>query len=239
MSEDTGDETEEPTEEDEVRSLFTGVEEAEDEVPYDSVFNPVERPRGILSPTDREYLCGLKDYSHSQTELNRRQSIRERTIEAIRDFNLLLILLEGTERDKIIEAFEAEELNTAFWSMIAFMYIGIDQDVSRMEELLERGIYFGANYKLSGRWSGKANDVSVEIDIEYEPNLESLYERVEEGEGNQLTPAEIGSLVKAGKLNPQDLAELEDSGPDFPSVYAGGSVESAREEEDDETSQSD
>lgn len=112
------------------------------------------------------------------------------------------------------------------------MYIGIDQDTGRMRQILERGIYLGANYDTSGRWSGRANTVDVDIDIEYEPNVDQLYERIEEGEGGQLTPGEIGALVKAGKLGPEDIEELEDTGSKFPGVYAGGSVET---EEDEDT----
>ena len=215
---------------DELPDLFSGIEGAEGDLSDKSVLKPVDRPRGILSPTDREYLCGLKDYSHDQTELNRRQAIRERTIEGLRDFNLLWLLLEEPEWEKVIEAFETEELNTAFTSMVAFMYIGLGQDTGRMAEILERGLYQGANYDISGRWSGKANDVTVDIDIDYEPNINELYTRVQEGEGDQLTPAEVGALVRAGKLDPDDLESLEDTGPAFPGVYAGGAME-----EDDDT----
>ncbi|GAA0530854.1 hypothetical protein ABNG02_02060 [Halorubrum ejinorense] len=213
------------------RELFTGVEEANDDFPSESLLDPVDRPRGILSPTDREYLCGLKDYSHDQTVLNRRQAIRERTIEGIRDFNLLWLLLEQTEWEKVMEAFDTEELNTAFSSILAFMYIGINQDTGRMGEILERGLYLGANYDMSGRWSGRANTVDVDIDIEYEPNVDQLYKRIQEGEGGQLTPSEIGALVKAGKLDPADLEELENTDEEFPGVYAGGAVESTQDED--------
>ncbi|QAU14569.1 hypothetical protein EKH57_18030 (plasmid) [Halorubrum sp. BOL3-1] len=215
------------------RELFTGVEDAKDGLSSESLLDPVDRPRGILSPTDREYLCGMKDYSHDQTELNRRQAIRERTIEGIRDFNLLWLLLEQSEWEKIMEAFDTEELNTAFSSILAFMYIGIDQDTGRMGQILERGLYLGANYDTSGRWSGRANSVDVDIDIEYEPNVDQLYERIEEGEGGQLTPSEVGALVKAGKLDSADLEELEDTNEEFPGVYAGGTIESTQDEEAD------
>lgn len=210
---------------DEIPDLFTGVEDIQEKAGSDESFlKPVDRPRGILSPTDRDYLCGLKDYSHSQTELNRRQEIRERTVEGIRDFNLLWLLLEKQEWEKVIEAFETEELNTTLSSMIAFVYMGIGQDTGRMEGILERGLYQGANYDISGRWSGRANDVTVDIDIDYEPNVEELYSRVQQGEGNSLTPAEIGSLVQAGKLDSEDLETLEDTGSKYPGVSAGGAI---------------
>jgi len=192
---------------------------------------PVDRKRGILSPTDRDYLCGLKDYSHDQTELNRRQSIRERTVEGIRDFDLLWLLLDEPERKKVIESFEIEEIDTAFSSMIAFMYLGFDQDTDRIEAILERGILQAVNYNKSGRWSGGANDVSVSIEIDRNPDVDELYSRFKRGESEHLTPAEIGTLVQAGKLNSRDLKKLEDTKSKFPNVYPGGALERTSDEE--------
>ena len=67
-----------------------------------------------------------------------------------------------------------------------------------------------------------------DIDIEYKPNVDQLYERIQEGESEQLTPSKIGALVKAKKL---DLEELKHGEKDFPGVYAGGAVESKRDED--------
>jgi len=55
---------------------------------------PEDRPRGILSPTDREYLYGQKEYAQPQTDANRRQAIRERVVNGLKDFELLSLLLE-------------------------------------------------------------------------------------------------------------------------------------------------
>jgi hypothetical protein len=211
--------------EDESLDLFSGDEEAKGGISFNIAATPVDRPRGILSPTDRDYLCGLKDYSHSQTELNRQQSIRERTVEGIRDFDLLWLLLDESEWEKIMDAFETEEVNAAFSSMVAFMYIGLNQDTDRIEGILEQGIYEAVNHDLSGRWPGGANDVSVDINIDRHPDVDELYERFKKGESDQLTPAEIGTLVQAGKLDSGDLQELESTNQGFPSVYASGALE--------------
>lgn len=214
----------------EVPDLFSGVEKARGDISYESILQPEDRPRGILSNTDREYLCGLREYSHDQSELNRRQAIRERTINALRDFHLLWLLLDDAEWDKIVEAFDPDELNHTFSAMLAFMYLGIGQDTGRMEEIIQRGIFLGANYDTTGRWSGKANEVDVSIDIEYSPNVDALYEQLREGESSELTPGEIGALVRAGKLDEEDLEELEESEVTFPGVSAGGSSTTEEDE---------
>lgn len=215
--------------EDEVPDLFTGVEEAKNSKSLESNLKPADRPRGILSPTDRDYLCGLKDYSHNQTELNRQQSIRERIIEGIRDFDILWLLLDESEREKIIDTFETEGINTSFSSIVSFMYLGLDRDTDRMEDIIEQGIYQAVNYDISGRWSGGANEVSVNIDIDRYPDADELYTRFKKGEGDQLTPAEIGTLVQAGKLDAEDLQALEESTSRFPKIFSEGVLEQTDE----------
>lgn len=206
----------------ELPDIFSGIEDAtEKEFDSEPLFRPEERDRGVLSHTDREYLYGLREYSHEQSELNRRQAIRSRTINAIRDFHILWLLLDEREWEKIFDAFDSEELNEDFASIIAFMYLGLDQETPRMEEIIERGVFYGANYDTSGRWSGAANSVEADIDIEYDPDVDALYERFQEGEGDQLTPGEIGALVRAGKLEPDDLEALEEDNSPFPPIYIG------------------
>jgi len=74
--------------------LFTGVEDIDDDRELAPILTPEDRPRGILSPTDREYLCGHKEYAQPQTDANRRQAIRERVVNGLEDFALLSVLLE-------------------------------------------------------------------------------------------------------------------------------------------------
>lgn len=211
--------------EDELPSLFSGDEEAEGTISHELNLKPVDRPRGILTPTDRDYLCGQKDYSHNQTELNRQQSIRERITEGIRDFDLLWLLLDESEREKIIATFESEEIDISFSSIVSFIYLGLDRDTDHMENIIEQGVYQAINYDRSGRWSGGANNVSVSIDIDRHPDVEELYTQFKKKGGDQLTPAEIGSLVQAGKLDSEDLQALEDTTSRFPKISSGGALE--------------
>jgi len=214
----------------EIAGLFSGIEEGRDRK-YESAFSVEDRPRGILSNTDREYLCGLRDYKHAQTEANRKQDIRERVINALHDFVLLGLLLDDEEREKIfIEEFDEDELHLSLEWLISFVYLGLEQDEKRLEDIISNGVYFGANFDKSGRWAGDATDVDASIDVEYNPDVDKIYKQFQEGEGDQLTPAEVGVLVRSGKLEPEDLDELEDAAPTFPGVYAGGG---AREEDDE------
>jgi len=201
--------------------LFTGVERPKERSDSGDGLSitPEDRPRGILSPTDRDYLCGLKEYAQPQTDANRRQDIRERVENGLKDFALLWLFLGRDEREKVFEELGEDGTDEVIESMAAFAYLGIDQSPSRMEECIERGVLAAANADKLFRSAGRATDADVSIDIEYNPDVEKLYRRFEEGV--QLSDAEVGVLVRSGKLDAEDIKELQGSEGGFPGVYAG------------------
>lgn len=201
--------------------LFTGVEgPKQDDESGDGVsITPEDRPRGILSPTDRDYLCGLKEYAQPQTDANRRQDIRERVENGLKDFALLWMFLEQDEREKVFDELGEDGTDEVIESMITFAYLGIDQDKTRLEECIERGVLAGANADKLFRSAGRATDTDVSIDIEYNPDVKKLYQRF--SEGAQLSDAEVGFLVRSGKLDVEDFRRVQDPDVGFPGVYAG------------------
>jgi hypothetical protein len=203
--------------------LFSGIEEAtgsSDDSDSEPLVTPEDRPRGILSATDREYLCGLKEYAQPQTDANRRQDIRERVFNGLKDFALLFLFLQREEREKIIEALGQDETEEAISSMAAFAYLALEQDQPRFEECLERGILMAANRDKLFRSAGRATDVDVSINVEYNPDPEKLVRQFEQGKN--LTDAEIGVLVRNRKISEKDLEELQDEQRGFPGVFPGG-----------------
>lgn len=202
------------TENKELASLFTGIEEAKDKE-IGSGLKPENRPRGILSKADREYLCGLKDYAHAQSEANRKQDIRERIENALKDFTYLWLLLDEEERALALSQMGDEAVTESFVSIVTFMYLSLDADLTRLEGVIEDGVLVGANFDTSGRWAGKATEADVDIDVDYDPDVEVLSQKLEEGNIDQLTPAEIGVLARAGKIEEQHLSQIEESEPSF------------------------
>jgi len=201
--------------------LFSGVEGPKDSEDDSGglQFSPEDRPRGILSPTDREYLCGLKEYAQPQTDANRRQDIRERVKNGLKDFTLLWLLLERSEREKVFDELGEEETEEVIESMIAFAHLGLDRVRARMEERMQHGLLGAENVDKLFRSAGRATDVDVSIDIDYNPDIEKLYERFEKG--SDLTDAEVGFLVRSGRLASGDIEKLQGSKTRFPRVYAG------------------
>lgn len=206
----------------EASELFDGVEEATgdlDEGSGEPLVSPRDRPRGILSPTDREYLCGLKEYAQPQTDANRRQDIRERVVNGVEDFALLSLFLDEDQRGKVFEKLGEDEAEEAIASMVAFAYLGLKQDRPRFEQCLEHGILQAANRDKIFRSAGRATDADVSISVEYEPDPDKLYRQFEDGK--KLTDAEIGVLVRSGRFDLDDLAMLDDSSQSYLGVYAG------------------
>jgi hypothetical protein len=201
--------------------LFDGVEDVTEQTDSGGGLSitPDDRPRGILSKTDREYLCGLKEYAQPQTDANRRQDIRERVENGLKGFALLWMLLEQDEREKVFDGIGEDGTDEVIESMVTFAYLGIGRDRTRLEEANERGVLAAANANKLFRSAGRATDVDVSIDIEYNPDPEKLYRRFEEG--TQLSDAEVGVLFRSGKIDAEEFKESQGS-VGFSGVYAGG-----------------
>lgn len=203
--------------------LFDGIDDVDDDQEHtgEPLFTPEDRPRGLLSKTDREYLCGMKEYAQPQTDANRRQDIRERVANGMEDFVLLVLMLSAEERQKIFEELEAEAiLEDVIAAMVAFAYLGLEKERPRFETCLERAVLQAENIDKLFQSAGRATDVDVSLDVEYNPDIDRLVGRLENGE--DLTDAEIGALVKAGRMDPEHLDQLQESGKEFPGVYIGG-----------------
>lgn len=181
-----------------------------------------ERPRGIFTQVDRQFLSGFKEYEYKQSESNRRQGIRERIVESFRDFRLLAWVAEK-ERSRIFDELAPGTLHDSFVSLLAFVYRGIDRDSEALEQMVQSAIFrVESEYHDRDGYEGGVADVSVDIDIDHGYDASEIYERFEQGQADKLTPAEIGVLVRAGKLGEEDISQLAlesiDGGPDGASL---------------------
>lgn len=171
----------------------------------------LERPRGILSKTDRNYLAGRKDYKHEQSELNRKQEIRQRTENSLRDFPLLTNYLEKAQKQKIFSAFEEDELEDLLSVILAFIYEGTGRDIDQLEEIIRSGLMSDISSGPNKPHITDVKSISVDIEIEMEPDVDEAYDRFKQGK--VLLPEEIGLLVRHGRLSTEELQELDKSDP--------------------------
>lgn len=176
-----------------------------------------ERPRGMLTDTDRKFLWGNVEYKHQNTGINRRKDIRGRVENGVLDL-FYLTMLEDRDRERIFEELEANtdpgELRSAIAGLVHFLYLGLDGDLEWFEETLVHGIG-NAEYTLGkeGTRYGQA-EVNADITVSHGYNVDEIESRYQAGRGNTLTPAEIGVLVRAGRLDPGDFEKLRTDGPD-------------------------
>jgi hypothetical protein len=128
------------------------------------------------------------------------------------DFVLLFLNLPKDEHEKIFDELDAaDDLDISVHLLIAFLYLGMEDDRPLFEDCIERGVYWGAAAADGPPSGGKISNVDLSLDLEFDPDIDRLVERLENGE--ELTDAEIGAVAKAGRLEPEHLDDLDDSGP--------------------------
>lgn len=170
-----------------------------------------DRPRGLLTDTDRRFLWGIKEYEHEQTASHRRRQIRERVEHGILDL-FYTTMLEEADRNQVFEALEEAEsgsLESAVGSFIEFLYLGLDKDREAIENMVSHGIHNAESEPgRYGPYEGGIKEVNVDIEVDFAYDADEIYERYQSESAYQLTPAEIGVLVREGMLDEEDLALL-------------------------------
>lgn len=136
----------------------------------------IDRKRGILTKSDREYLLGEKSLD-GQDEINTRYRIRQRVINSILDIHLIAQCLRQEDKTQIVN--DKRVANRSTWesvSALAYDLVEKNSDTSEPIEIFEDVVAkaVGANMVTSD--SGGTNistpgsmavDVAVDIDIEY------------------------------------------------------------------------
>lgn len=187
------------------------VAEGEDAPDIDSTLDDlleevVDRDRGLFTTSDREFLLGVKEYEYEQSAINKRRDIRDRLYSGLLDLQLLANV-DPSERDKLFDSLDQAELHESISVLIAFVYSGLGGNIEAIEQMIRSGIYKAERGSIEG-FGGGARDVEVNIDVTREYDVEEIYARFERNSGDNLTPAEIGVLVREGRLDPDDYEQL-------------------------------
>lgn len=170
-----------------------------------------DRPRGVLSKDDREFLRGEKEFDHVESNANARARIRGRIINAILDFSLIETYLEDRDRERVFDAFDADNIYNedadlyaersaqynALSDLIAFIYRETQDRHPPFEQILRHGISQGENNPGAVYYGS----YKVELNVEEAPpaeniNINSLVERVERGETDTLTESEMAAFMR-------------------------------------------
>lgn len=174
--------------------------------------NSDKRGRGILTPTDRAFLWGEKEYKNPETVSHRRADIRDRVRNAIIDFTILRNYLPVSERRKIFPAaglgaspgnLEDEPLEQGVLDSMVFLYLANAQTgapgrwefVEDMVEMGERELHSDMLF-------------SADLEVEqYDRRQMALVGRRRMRDEEELTNVQIRALLETGLVDPDEVAQ--------------------------------
>ena len=186
-----------------------------------------DRPRGFLTPADREFLIGLKEYDHKQQYSNRRQDIRERTANALLDFSLLQYSLRDRDRKRIFQSpaeeagVEEVQFQESIQSMLYWTYLGLKEQQYDFEGLLVRAIE-EAEKDFARKYFGETVEISVSFDVDIirSHDIETLITQIESG--GPVPANRLYDLLQLSKGVPIDVDDLSTLRVWFKSGYPDG-----------------
>jgi hypothetical protein len=178
-------------------------EEETGDFPSEGIAYSADRERGILTPSDREFLLGRKTDYTEHSKKQKRNRIRRRLRNAILDFSIIFEHLEDRDRETVFNP--EDEARDAYTQgvvdMLGFLHLGtmgyhvpfkhmLAQGVNRAEQELA-----GSDYRM------------VTVDFNVEPvgqiDVDAVIGKLEEGAFDQITDEELRAFVRL-------LAESED-----------------------------
>jgi hypothetical protein len=176
------------------------------------------RPRGILTNSDRSFLQGEKNLKSEQSRRDARYRIRKRVRNAILDYSILSKKLsekdlsmvfeiedidfsqfespsEGLQDESVVSKLvKNQRFQQGLKDNIAFLYSGLSESDLDFIEMIEQGV------KEACEKDGYAvEEVTVTIDIDRERvDIEDLMEKFENGD--DLTRSELDILLKSSEF---------------------------------------
>lgn len=164
-----------------------------------------DRDRGLLSPADRAYLRGDREYGSVQAERNARARIRNRVYDALLDFEVLVECLDERDLDLLFEKRASEgdgtEAFDALASAVAFLYRGVERTDLDFETVLREGVNLAEAPDDRG--------ATVSLDVTYHA-LDADHLRTKLRNGDALSLTEIAYLYDSDDVSPEELASFFD-----------------------------
>jgi len=194
------------------------------------MFNQENRPRGMLTPKDRELLRGEIEYEHPQQYSNRRRDIRERIANGLLDFNVIQYLLKDKDRKLIFrDPSSAADVDDppfveSIQSMLYWTYLGLREQNYDFEGLLVEAIE-EATEDFARKYWGESVETSVRFDIEVKRkyDIDDLITAIENG--GPVKANQVYDLLKMSGGVPIDLSGLDTLSIWFQSSYPEGERE--------------
>ena len=179
-----------------------------------------DRPRGILTPSDRDFLLGQKTDYTDHSKKQKRNRIRRRVRNAILDFSILFEYMEERDRETVFDPDDEDRdaYTQGITDMLAFLHLGTMGYHTPFKDMLSEGVgkaeqqLAGSNYRM----------VNVEFNVEPvgQIDVDEVVDKLEHEEFAQLTDEELRAFVRlltmSDAFSPADTREeIKDSVDEF------------------------
>ena len=155
-----------------------------------------DRPRGILTPSDRDFLLGRKTDYTDHSKKQKRNRIRRRVRNAVLDFSILFEYMEERDRKTVFDPDDDERdaYTQGITDMLAFLHLGTIGYHTPFKDMLSEGVgqaeqrLAGSNYRM----------VNVEFNVEPvgQIDVDEVIDKLENEEFAQLTDEELRAFVR-------------------------------------------
>ncbi|MFP8958574.1 hypothetical protein ACLI4Y_17830 [Natrialbaceae archaeon A-CW3] len=174
---------------------------------FDGVAYDPDRERGILTPSDREFLLERKTDYTDHSKKQKRNRIRRRIRNAILDFSIIFDHLDDRDRETVFdpEDEERDAYTQGIVDMLALLHLGTMGYSTPFKDMLSQGVY-KAEQELAGSDYRMVN-VYFNVDPVGQIDVDEVIDKLERGRFDELTDEELRAFVRL-------LAESDDFSPD-------------------------
>jgi len=170
-----------------------------------------DRPRGILTPSDRDFLIGRKTDYTDHSKKQKRNRIRRRVRNAVLDFSILFEYMEERDRETVFDPDDEDRdaYTQGITDVLSFLHLGTMGYHTPFKDMLSEGVgkaeqrLAGSNYRM----------VNVEFNVEPvgQIDVDDVVEKLENEEFAQLTDEELRAFVRlltmSDGFSPEDTRE--------------------------------
>jgi len=169
--------------------------ELSDREEYELTTSP-DRPRGVLTPSDREFLLGRKTDYTEHSKKQKRNRIRRRLRNAILDFTILFEELEDRDRETVFnpEDEAREEYTKGITNMLGFLHLGTMGYYTPFKHMLAEGVN-KAEQKLAGS-DYRMVTVYFNVDPVGQIDVDEVIDKLELSQFDEITDEELRAFVR-------------------------------------------
>lgn len=169
----------------------------------DGLAYSADRGRGILTPSDREFLLERKTDYTEHSKKQKRNRIRRRIRNAILDFSIIFEHLEDRDRETIFnpDDDERDAYTQGITDLLAFLHLGTMGYYTPFKNMLAQGVN-KAEQELAGSDYRMVN-VEFNVDPVGQIDVDEVVDKLEFGDFEEVTDEELRAFVRL-------LSESED-----------------------------